>query len=227
MGLVKHLKSKFKKKIELEPEIVDSLHFLRQYTHYGTYSHDERFKKEPLSKIIETFRMMVKNDGGVNIESKFNGFFYPMFDLDQVKHLELFKKLYASTPYVIFKSSTDHYWGILDIPTKNLVDIFYDHNWKICNDQKYINFSREHKKLLIRGLYETEERKPRIFETNGNLSKNFQLFIDKLSIYYSREGLELSVLRYQDPTMLIKFNRRRKLKQLKDYENREKIEFER
>jgi hypothetical protein len=220
MGLITFIKSKFTKKIELEP--IDSLYFYRQYTQYGTYSDNEKIKREKISQIIEKFKMMVNNDGGVCIESKFNGLIYPFFDLDE-QYLDLFKKLYASTPYVIFKSSTDHYWGFLDTPKKNNIDIFYDHNWKICNDQKYINFSREYNRLFIRGLYEKEERRPRIFETNGNLSKNFQLFIDKLSIYYSKEGLELSVLRYQDPTMLIKFNRRRKLRQLKDYENSEKI----
>jgi len=49
---------------------------------------------------------------------------------------------------------------------------------------------------------------------------NYQeTFIDKLDTYYNKEGLELSVLRYKDPTMLIKYNRRRKLQQLKDLEN--------
>ena len=100
--------------------------------------------------------------------------------------------------------------------------MFYDHNWKICNDEKYISFCRAHNVLIIRGIYETEARKPNLYHINGNLSKNFQLFIDKMVIYYSKEGLELSVLRYKEPAMLVKFNRKQKLKQIE--QSNEEIE---
>ena len=75
---------------------------------------------------------------------------------------------------------------------------------------------------MIRGLYENKEKKPVLYEINGNLSKNFQLFIDKLRIYYNREGFELSVLRYNDPSLLLRFNRKRKLEILKNEQISEK-----
>ena len=60
-----------------------------------------------------------------------------------------------------------------------------------------------------------------ILHINGNLSTNFQLFIDKMFIYYNNEGLELSVLRYKNPQLLIKFNRKLKLQQLSKRQNEE------
>jgi len=212
--------NRFRGKKILESEITDELRFYRQYKYYGSYSSGDRRKREKLSEIIDYFRKSIKNDCGVNIESNFNGLIYPVFDLDSQEKLDLFKNLYSTDTYVIFRSSQDHYWGILDSPTEKIEEIFYDHNWKTCNDQQYVEFSREYEKLYLRGIYENEDRKPRIFETNENLSKNFQLFINKLSIYFSKEGLELSVLRYKDPTLLIKFNRKLKLKQLNENEDR-------
>jgi len=201
----------------------NELSFLRQYTYNGLYSREERLILESLNTIISKFIKMEKNTGGVLIESKFNGIYYPMLDLDSQENFDLFKQLYINTPYVIFKSSIDqssvdldHYWGFLDIPYKKPSIIFKEHNWKICNDQKYISFSRWCNKILIRGLYENKDRKPFIFETNEKMSTNFQLFINKLCIYYNKEGLELSVLRYHDPALLILFNRKCKLKQINE-----------
>jgi hypothetical protein len=151
----------------------------------------------------------------VSIESKFNKKYYAVFDLDTKEHLELFKTLYNDTPYALFISSSSeensHYWAIVDIAYKKIKDIFYDINWKNCNDQSYVSFCRNYGRLMLRGLYENEHRKPKIYNINLTLSKKFQLFIDKLLIYYKKEGFELSVLRYKDPTMLIKFNRKKKL----------------
>ncbi len=76
------------------------------------------------------------------------------------------------------------------------------------------HIQKERENILIRGLYEDLSRKPRLNEINGNLSKNFQLFIDKLSMYYNKEGLELSVLKFKDPNLLIQYNRKKKLQQL-------------
>lgn len=207
-------KIKRKNKFELETDS-ENLIFLNQYTYYGGYSTEERLKIEPLSKIMEKCITDTKNNvGGVVISSKFNGIYYAMFDLDNQQNFELFKKIYAATPYVIFQSSPNHYWGLLDVPYIKLADIYNDTNWKVCNDQNYISFTKMRDNMLIRGLYENLSRKPRLSETNGNLSKNFQLFIDKLTKYYNKEALELSVLRYKDPTMLIQFNRKRKIQQL-------------
>jgi len=198
----------------------DELLFLKQYTLESGYSVVHKFTYKKIEKIIFIFKKNIRYFNDVNIESKFNKKYYPVFDLDEPGQLILFKKLYASSPYVLFQSSTtrgeftDHYWGIVDAPYKKIENILHDHNWKICNDGNFVSFCDAHRKLMIRGLYESEDRKPKLYAINRNLSKNFQLFIDKVCIYYNKEGLELSVLRYKNPEMLIKFNRKRKLKKL-------------
>ena len=219
--IIRFIVLKITKKIKKAIIVVaqDTLSFYEQYTHYGSYSNDERFRPQYLDKILDTFRNNVKSDKAVSIESRLNNIHYAVFDIDSREQYDLFKKIYAATSYTIFTSSHEHYWGILDIPFKNINEIFTEPNWKVCNDQNYVSFCMSHDKIFIRGLYENNNRKPVLYETNGKLSKNFQLFIDKLDTYYNREGLELSVLRYKDPTMLIKFNRRRKLQRLKELEN--------
>lgn len=199
----------------------DELSFFLQDDNCGSYSSTTKIKSKSIEDIICKFKKLIENRCVVGIESEFNKKFYPVFDLDEPDQLILFKKLYAATPYVLFQSSTtrgeftDHYWAIVDLSYKKMKDIFYDHNWKsLCNDKKYIKFCRYHERLLIRGLYEDKNRKPFLYAVNGILSKNFQLFIDKLCIYYNKEGLELSILRYNNPEMLIKFNRKIKLQQL-------------
>jgi len=213
MGLIKWIKSFRKPKLVI-PDPIDELIFFRQYTSYGSYSNSEKFKKEKVFEILAKFRDILKPDNKVSIESKFNNLYYPIFDLDDQSKLDLFKQLYAPVPYALFKTSADHYWGILDTAQSNLSDIFLDHNWKICNDDKYTEFSKSHRKLFIRGLYEDDSRKPHLYHINGDLSKNFQLFINKVCIYYNKEGLELSVLRYKNPKLLIKFNRKLKLEKI-------------
>jgi hypothetical protein len=197
----------------------DTLSFFEQYTYHGEYSNYERFRPRYLDKIFDIFRNEPSCYKSVSIESKFNKINYAVFDLDSREKYNLFKKIYSASSYAIFQSSHEHYWAILDYPYAKISEIFVEPNWKVCNDQNYVSFSMKQYKMLIRGLYENFERKPNLYETNGKLSKNFQLFIDKLYFFYNKEGLELSVLRYKDPTMLIKFNRRRKLQQLKDFEN--------
>lgn len=184
---------------------------------YGTpsYRDENKISRKNIEKIISKFKKNIENDDQfVSIESIFNNIRYPFFDLDTNEKLMLFKQLFLDKSYVIFQSSTDHFWGIVDEKYKFKKDIFYDFNWKSCNDINYIEFSRENNILTIRGLYENEERKPKLYETRGVLSKNFQLFISELIKYYDNEGLELSVLRYKDPTLLIKLNRKLKLKHL-------------
>jgi hypothetical protein len=194
------LKNKVSKVVD---KIYDNneLTFYRAFNYSGGYSDEQRNINESIDKIFYKFR----NYGGkkvptldsttdtVLIEAKFNNIYYAFFDLDDninISVLELFKKIYADTPYVIFISSKiGRYWGILDVPYKNLDDIFLDTNWKVCNDNKYVTYSKQNKTLFMRGLYETEDRKPYLFETNGKLSENFQLFIDKLTRYYNKEGL--------------------------------------
>jgi len=200
---------------------LDNLHFHRQYSCSDPYSKRIKFKKENITEILNFFRKEISQSGGISIESKFNNVNYAVFDLDELDNLKLFRRLYTAVPYALFKTSSNHYWGIVDQPFDDIKSIFFEPNWKVCNDQNYINFSREYNKLFIRGIYEDESRKPIIYHINGIFSKNFQLFINKLCIYYNKEGLELSVLRYKDPGMLIKFNRKRKLRQLEEYNSKD------
>ena len=198
----------------------DNLSFLEQYTYYDSYSNVDKLRPQYLSKILDIYRSSVQcSSGMVSIETKFNNVYYATFDLDTDDNLVLFRHLFQSSPYVLFASSEGHYWGIVDVPHDNIKEIFYEPMWKNCNDQNYVTFCRDKNTILIRGLYSNDDRKPKLHTTRGTFSKNFQLFIDKLCIYYNKEGLELSVLRYKDPKMLMKFNRRRKLQQLKDLDN--------
>ena len=218
----------------------DSLLFIRQYKYNHTYGFDIKYTRESIETIINKYKSNIENKYGVSIESEFNGINYAVFDLDNKYHLNLFERLYSNVPHVIFISSRicvdntesltpgfhpynvlhdedlEHYWGIVDIPYNKKQDIYQDHNWKVCNDQEYIKFCMNYNSIRLRGLYENENRKPKLEKTCGKLSKNFKLFIDKLTTFYNNEGLELSVLRYKDPSLLIKYNRKIKLKNLND-----------
>lgn len=205
------------------PDKKDELVYYRQFKHYNTYSTSDRFVKETIDTISSKFKNSTHIIDGININSKFNGIYYTVFDLDTEEKYLLFKRLYAANSYAIFCSSrkTDdglterlHYWALLDLPYDNISDIFQETNWKICNDTNYVSFCVHHGVLFLRGLYETKYRKPNLYETNGKLSENFQLFIDKLSMYYNKEALELSVLKYGDKELLIKYNRIRKIQEL-------------
>ena len=238
----------------------NELSFYRRTTSSDGYGGKNiKFRKRRIVKIVDKFKKMRTKRGGVSIESKFNGIYYALFDLDTKSNIELFKELYKSTPYVLFRSSQDesseqlyvhipqgpqggwtngqwgtsgpqgvqgiqgvqssHFWGIVDIPFKKRKDIFYEHNWKICNDDRYTLFCRNFNKIFIRGLYDSKDKKPILWKVNGELSENFKLFIDTLEKYYNNEGLEISVLRYQNHEMLFKFNRKRKLELLNKKSN--------
>lgn len=199
----------------------NKLIFNRQYTSYGAYSSKEKFKTESVEEILSRYKSKKSVDGiegTVCIESKFNNKIYPVFDLDNQVHFDLFKTVFSETPYVLFKSSDEHYWGILDTPCKHMKDIYENYNWKIINDSNYCGFSKSFNKLYIRGLYESKDRKPVVYEINGNLSENFQMFISKLEYYYNNECLELSILRYRNHDMLLQYNRKIKIRNIDNYE---------
>lgn len=193
----------------------NELSFLRYLDDYGSYSNETKLLRDTISNIINIYKTFITPPkGGVLIESVFNNLYYPVFDIDDFDNYTLFRNIFSPTPYVLMSSSNGHYWGILDMPYDSVHKIFYDHNWKICNDSNYIKFCRQYNYIPMRGLYKNESRKPRLYATNGNLSDNFQLFINKLLLYYNKEGLELSVLKHKDHSMLMKFNRKRKLEQI-------------
>lgn len=223
----------------------NKLIFYREYTHYGSYHNSTRFKNEFIETILYRFKQESSPNNYISISSKFNNKNYPFFDLDSEEDLELFKKIYSNKSYVIYCSSTNndtstttirtapsnsgstttninpdektHYWGILDVPYKNVKDILLDTNWKVCNDSKYVSFAKSQNLLLIRGLYENRYRKPALYETQGNLSGNFKLFIDTLEKFYKTDGFELSILRYKNPDMLLQFNRKQKLNEINGF----------
>ena len=70
----------------------------------------------------------------------------------------------------------------------------------------------------MRGTYENISRKPTIVSKNReeDFSDNLKLFIEKLVSYYNNEALEMSVLKYQTPELILRFDRKRKLKKLKE-----------
>lgn len=198
----------------------DKLIFYRQYTSYGSYSSYEKFRKQSIEKILLRFKRDGTIENLVSIESKFNNKYYPVFDLDTDENILRFKNMYSDTPYVLIRSSYNkdidevHYWAILDTPKDKFNEVYFDYNWKIINDQKYCNFSKSYKKMLIRGLYEDKNRKPLISEINGTLSKNMSKFISLLENFYNNEALELSIMRYKDHDMLLQYNRKMKIKNI-------------
>ena len=203
---------------------INELTYLRQYTHHSDYDSSEKMKYESIDSIMKYFRKMIDIDEkcGLSIESKFKDVIYPVFDLDCKSKYELFKTLHEDTPYVIFISSCNddddekkyHYWGIIGNSNKKFKELISNQNWKICNDNNYVKFSTEISKILIRGIFENKNRKPKLFEKNGILSEDFEMFISKLESHYNTNGFELSVLRYKNTELLIQFNRKLKLKKI-------------
>ena len=201
----------------------DQLKIYREYTHYGSYDTSNRLRKSNLKAIQNRFEKRL-DVIGVYITSKFNGYIYPVFDLDSNEHLELFKNIYVTTPYVIFETSKGHYWGIVDNPTKNIKDIFEkDPSWKVCNDQDYVNFSINKGRMFLRGLYENYDRKPYLCYTNGEISIKFQLFINKIKDYYNKEGFEFSVLRYNSTELIEELMIRKRAEKINKIKNRTKV----
>lgn len=188
----------------------DELILVHEYVVYGSYSEKNKRKVLTLPEIFEKFRKNseVPKEWGIFVKSEYNGITYPMFDLDTIEHKDTFEKLYANTPYVIFQSSPDHYWGILGIENKN---IFTDTYWLSCNDTKFVSMSKERCHFTIRGLYEELDRKPILYNSNLTLSHNFQEFINKFQDFIKNEAMELSILKYKNPQMMLKFDRKRKL----------------
>ena len=186
----------------------------------GDYGSTEKHRRTNLHKLILKFKKETTISDNVSISSKFNNLHYPVFDLDNQKDYDFFKELYVANSYVIFRSSKEfddeHYWAIVDSPQKDIKNILQDKNWKICNDSNYVRFSTHQKKMFIRGLYKNLVRKPIQIDIHGKISKNLKLFIDKVITYYNKEGLVLSVLKHKDPTMLIRYNRKIKLRILNE-----------
>lgn len=188
-----------------------------EYIHHGAYSSSNKSIKSSLEKLLEYFKGEFSDRDYVYIESKFNNINYPFFDLDTEENKELFLQTHQNDRYVLFQSSPEHYWAILD-GDFSLNQILNDSMWISCNDSKYVSISKEQKNLRIRGLFENMVRKPKIISKNleDKFSDNFQQYIEKMVSYYNNEGLELSVLKYKTPELILHFDRKRKLQQLSE-----------
>ena len=210
----------------------NKLTFLLQYSYSDGYSLKEKMKEMNINKILEKFKKNIDNKYYVNILSKFNGLHYPMHDLDTQENLDLFKRINKDIPYVIFQSSegggtgrgktSTHHWAFLDSPQKKLKDIFYEHSWKVCNDQKYVEFCNNYNYITIRGLYNSNKDRPYVVETNGELSTNFDLFIKSLKKYYFTTGFELSVLYNKDHELLEELMIRKRKEKIEKILSRDK-----
>jgi len=182
-----------------------------RWNSYSGYSTTEKVALTPIPEILKKFYNNA-DSYDVNIKSEFNDIEYPVFDLDEIDYKNTFTSVFKDKPYVIFKTSvTDEctkYWAILGEPLENGKKNIY---WRTCNDPKYVKYTEAKGVFYIRGLYENKIRKPIVVENNGEHSDNFKLYIDKLVDYYNQEALELSVLKYKTPELILKFDRRKKL----------------
>ena len=190
----------------------DKLSFLRQFKYVSGYDTGNKTRRCSIEGVVNKF---MKNDFDVNDDvfllSKYNGINYAFFDLDDINKYQLFKKLNNGLPYIIFQSSPNRYWGIVDVPYKKIKDIFIDETWKICNDNKYVEMSIKIKTLMIRGSYENYDRKPTELERSGVFSNNFINFINKIKTYYNNEGFVISVSKYKNEDLLEELEVRRQL----------------
>lgn len=201
----------------------DKLEIYREYKYYGDYEILNKIKKSSVEDIQN--RLNKQKDGVANIfiNSKFNGLYYPVFDLDEQSKLNLFQKINNDIPYIIFQSSVKHYWGILDTPTSNINDIIdKDPSWKICNDPKYVKLSRNKKYLLLRATYKNYDRKPSVYYINGNLSHNLNIFIEKFKSYLNNQGFEFSVLHHKSEDLLEELMIRKRSEKINKIKNRKK-----
>lgn len=206
----------FKKKNNLE--------IYREYEYHDDYNTKNKIKKSSIKDIQKRLEKDYNSVKGIFINSKFNGLYYPIFDLDDSSKLNLFQKINKDISYVIFQSSNGHYWGILDTPKKKLSDILdKDPSWKICNDSKYVSFTRIKGIMLLRATYENYDRKPFVYYINGNLSKNLKLFIDEFKSYLNNQGFEFSVLYHKSEDLLEELMIRKRAEKINKIKDRIKV----
>lgn len=193
----------------------DKLILHLEYKHQGNYTSSMRSVKSTITRLLSNFKEGAAKDDYIFIESKFNGINYPFFDLDNEEMKDTFLEIYKEEKFVLFQSSPEHYWAILD-ENVDLKFLFQDTKWLTCNDPKYVSCSKSSENLRIRGLYAYRNRKPQIIQKNreNEFTENFSKYIESMVEYYNNDGLELSVLKYKTPELILLFDRKKKLTQL-------------
>ena len=188
----------------------DELTFLRIYEYFGTYSNTSKIKNTQIDFILSQYRNQNEYNELI-ILSKLNDYHYPFFDIDDIDKYNHFCNNTDSN-YVSFQSSPGHFWVIVDKPFISLQDFIKDpifNDWIVYSDDKYTKLVSD--KFYIRGTFKTLMRQPVIDKKIGVFSDDFKTLIEKIVEHYDTDGLELSMLRYKQPDMLLQFKRMKKL----------------
>lgn len=140
----------------------DQLVFAYEKKIYQSYSTLQTSKYITFNKAVRRIQKN-KRPCRLFIQSKFNGNHYPVVDVDDDLELpRMITKLNRSgVPYVVFQSSTNHYWIIVDMG----FDTFGPA--QICltllgmeGDKKYIEACAEKQAYQIRAYAENPDRLP-------------------------------------------------------------------
>jgi hypothetical protein len=186
------------------------------YDYTDDYDHTvaERFIPTTSERILNMYKDSDFDE--LILSSEFNGKLYPFFDIDDYNS---YYKFYNNTKlnFVSFQSSPGHYWVIVDKPFKNFKEFLNDdmyNEWLVYSDIKYTNMAYEQKKFYIRGLFDTLDRQPSVFQRVGIFDFDFKIYIDKMEKFFQTESLNLSIIRYKDSEMLLQYERIKKLERI-------------
>jgi hypothetical protein len=192
----------------------NDLYFRRDLTKSSGYGYVTLERNIKQTKITHLYKQMSYFD--FYIISKMNNGIYPMFDIDDYNTYQNFLSN-NENKYVTIQSSKNHFWVILDTPFNKyneFVESKIYNEWNVYSDNKFNSMCNRKEDFYIRGTFEKLERQPNIIHKSDNLSVDFNIFINKLTQYFSETSLELSILRYKEEDMLLKYNRILKLKRI-------------
>jgi len=195
---------------------IDELYLLRQFTRTRDYSADiTKIRSTDIDFMLNQYKNLIDYHD-LLILSKFNDNNYPFFDIDELSKYNHFCRT-TNHNYVSFQSSPGHFWVIIDEPFKNVADMVKNplySDWLVYSDNRYVSMCIERDDFYIRGTFKTLDRQPVIVNKIGTFSDEFKLFIFKLNEHFETNGLELSLLRYKDPEMLVQHKRVKKLSRI-------------
>lgn len=205
----------FKKKNKVDERPIENQLIIKyEYEHssWGGYSSTTKLKRGYIDELIFRFKQRTFNN--VILISEYNGVKYPFFDIDELDKYNHFIRNFKEIPYVVFQSSPGHFWVIVDKPFVKYFDFMKDelfNDWVVYSDTNYQKMTNDRSEFHIRGDFKNLERQPTLIEKYGEFNQNFSEFISKLESYFECDCLELSTLRYNDPDMLLKLRRIKKL----------------